>query len=152
MSTLVQIQLGPIIRWSTRKWYNPLCFPEMPDTKDSRIKRVQFSDRSLPLFSYFVCSIYLFCLLHLFVPINSDLANNDLDSYQDHEIESIKSNEKNKVTQKKTLFFFSLGHWKTNYQLIWQWRKGSVPLSLKCISMCISISHSRLGSNTSIFI
>ena len=45
-------------------------------------------------------------MLHLFVPINSDLANNDLDSYQDHEIESIKSNEKNKVTQKKTLFFF----------------------------------------------
>ena len=87
----------------------------MPDTKDSRIKRVQFSDRSLPLFSYFVCSIYLFCLLHLFVPINSDLANNDLDSYQDHEIESIKSNEKNKVTQKKTLFFF---HWDIEKRII----------------------------------
>lgn len=47
-----------------------------------------------------------FYLLDLFIPINSDLANN-LDLYQDHQIESIKSNAKNK-TKKRLFFVFAL--------------------------------------------
>ncbi|KAL8053661.1 hypothetical protein ABFX02_05G087200 [Erythranthe guttata] len=33
MSTLVQIQLGPIISQSIMRWYNPPCSSEIPHTK-----------------------------------------------------------------------------------------------------------------------
>ena len=72
MSTLVQIQLGPIIRWSTMKWYNAFCLPEMQDSKKSNFL-------IYPYLFFFFYLLYLF----VFVPINSDLAN-EADSYQDH--------------------------------------------------------------------
>ncbi|GFQ02245.1 uncharacterized mitochondrial protein atmg01060 [Phtheirospermum japonicum] len=53
MSTLVQIQLGPIIRPSTTRWYNPPCPLEIPHTKIEDKKESNFLLD--PLFPW-VCS------------------------------------------------------------------------------------------------
>ncbi|GFP83348.1 hypothetical protein PHJA_000478200 [Phtheirospermum japonicum] len=42
MSTLVQIQLGPIIRQSTARWYNPPCPSEISHTKIEDKKESNF--------------------------------------------------------------------------------------------------------------
>ncbi len=69
MSTLVQIQLGPIIRRFAMKRYNPLVVLQKCSIPIGK-KKVNFSDISLLLFIY---SIFFF-------PTNF---STDLDSYQD---------------------------------------------------------------------